>query len=154
MKSASLITIFGVLLAAVSGLGACKSNPVGRQCFIGNIGDAGADQTIIASPALECQSKTCLHIDGFNTDLCTGDCATDDDCDTDPASPCKSGWACMVPIVVGPFCCRKQCVCRDYLLIPDGGTPPAPSACDETNMANECCNLPGRQGNPAYPTCN
>ncbi len=144
-----------LLLAALVALaGACKSYPVGRECFIADIGDAGADQTIIASPALECQSRTCLHIEGTAADLCTGDCNADSDCDTDPASPCKSGWACEIPVVVGPFCCRKECVCRDYLAIPDGGTVPTPSACDPSNSVNECCNLAGREGNAAYPMCN
>ena len=60
-----------------------------------------------------------------------------------PESPCASGFTCAIPVVVGPFCCRKQCICRDYLEIPDGGVP-VPEACNPDLPENTCVNLPGR----------
>jgi hypothetical protein len=132
---------------------ACSENPVGRACFIGIDGDAGIDdnQNIVASPALECQSRTCLHIAGNSDDLCTGECSSDDDCDAVPETPCEKGFTCAVPTTIGPFCCKKMCICKDYLTVPEGGVP-LPAACED-NAVNECCNLPDRRGNPNYPLC-
>lgn len=148
----SVLTIAMVALVAT----ACTENPVGRKCFIGT--DAGnAGQSIIASPALECPSRECLHVpldtgkilpdDSEYADLCTAECESSDDCDKVPESPCVSGFTCAIPVVTGPFCCRKKCICKDYLLIPDGGLP-VPAACDPGNELNTCCNLPGREDLP------
>jgi hypothetical protein len=137
-------------IALALGAMACGGEPVGRICFIGV--DAGnAQQAVIASPALECPSRTCLHqprqgelpMGSEYADLCTAACDSDDDCEKVPESPCVTGFTCTVPVVVGPFCCRKLCVCKDYLLIPDGGLA-LPAACDPNNDTNTCCNLPGR----------
>jgi hypothetical protein len=147
---------FLVIALAILGGTGCKENPVGRQCFIPTTeADGGVPVTVVGAPALECQSRTCLHIATKSPDLCTGECESNDDCDTSPESPCKSGFVCMVPVVVGNFCCKKLCVCRDYLNLPDGGTPPpSPNACDPAVPANECCNLSGRRDNPTlYPVC-
>ena len=73
--------------------------------------------------------------------------------DKSPESPCKGGFACVVPVFVGPFCCQKQCVCKDYIQIPDGGVADH-DVCDPSKAVNECCNLSGRRGNPMYPQCN
>ena len=142
---------FLVSIVALLGATACSENPVGRKCFIG--ADAGNSlQSIIASPALECPSRVCLHTplevgtlpEGSEyADLCTAECKSDGDCDKVPESPCQTGFTCAVPVVVGPFCCREMCICRDYLIIPDGGIP-TPAACDPDNPLNRCCNLSGR----------
>ncbi len=153
--------ILAVAIAAVLGLAAagCADNPVGRVCFIGT--DAGNDtQAIIASPALECPSRTCLHeplqpgaaasetdYKGTYADLCTAECAEDGECDKVPESPCVSGFTCKVAVQVGPFCCRKMCICKDYVVIPDGGVK-LPAACDPNIAENKCCNLPGRETEP------
>lgn len=144
-----IVLFLTLSLAIISG---CKSNPVGRQCFIETSeSDGGVPVTVVAAPALECQSLTCLHVAGFQPDLCTGSCDSDSDCDTSPESPCNGGFACMTPTVVGNFCCRKFCVCKDYL---PNGPPPEPTACESSNAANECCNLDGRRDNPTmYPGC-
>lgn len=140
-------------LAAVTA--ACEENPVGRECFIGL--DAGTpSQAIVASPALECQSRLCLRVpqertqlpeDSEYTNLCTAECSSDQDCDRVPESPCQTGFTCMIPTVVGQFCCRKLCVCKDYLILPDGGVP-EPKACDPSIEENTCCNLSGREARP------
>jgi hypothetical protein len=157
-RHASVISTL-LSIAVLTGMAAltvaCEENPVGRECFIGL--DAGAPtQAIVASPALECQSRTCLRVplersqlpEGSEyTNLCTAECASNEDCDRVPESPCQTGFTCMVPVVVGPFCCRKLCVCNDYLVIPDGGVP-SPQACDPDIEANTCCNLAGREDLP------
>ena len=129
---------FAVAISSFAGAG-CAENPVGRICTIG-VDAAEANQNIVASPALECQSRTCLHVQGTSPDMCTAECSSDSDCDKDNASPCDEGFACVVPVVVGPFCCKKMCVCKRYLVIPDGGVP-TPEACDPGRPENECPNL-------------
>jgi hypothetical protein len=145
--------LLGVLM--ITGL-ACTENPVGRRCFVGNVPDGGAgQQAIVSSPALECPSRTCLRQplqgqlppESQYADLCTDDCSSASDCDRVPESPCVTGFTCAIPVVVGPFCCRKLCVCKDYLVIPDGGVS-TPASCDPDNSANTCCNLPGRDSLP------
>ena len=105
-----MICVVAMLVAT----SACSENPVGRACFIGADADIQG-QNIVASPALECQSRTCLHIAGNAADLCTGECSSDSDCDAVSETPCKKGFTCAVPVTVGPFCCKKMCICRDYL---------------------------------------
>ncbi len=144
--------LLSLSMAALVFTSACSENPVGRKCFIGS--DAGNNsQAIIASPALECSSRQCLHFPAHTgkippegsefADLCTAECSGSGDCDKVPESPCVSGFACAVAVQTGPFCCRKMCICKDYMLIPDGG-PIVPAACDPNNPANTCINLPGR----------
>ncbi len=149
-RSQSLLMIALLALLAVLAAG-CSENPVGRKCFIGDPDAGVAAGSIVASPALECQSRTCMRVpqekdlpEGSEyADLCTAECDTDDDCDRVPESPCQTGFTCAVPVVVGPFCCRKLCICKDYLVLPDEGLP-TPAACDPANQDNTCCNLPGR----------
>jgi hypothetical protein len=144
------LSVLGLLAGIV--LAGCEGNPVGRTCFISS--DAGAGGvTVISSPALECQSRTCLHYQGHTPDMCTGECSSDDDCDKDESSECEGRFICAIPVVVGNFCCKKMCICEDYLPALDGGIP-TPAACDSTNPLNECCNLEGRRGNSQYPQCN
>lgn len=140
----------GLLVCAA--LGACKDNPVGRQCFIPSSESDGGVPVTVVGTGLECQSRVCLHIASRNPDMCTGDCSSDSDCEASPETPCQGGFACVVPVVVGDFCCQKLCVCKDYLNIPDGGIP-EPAACVASNPVNECCNLEGRRGNSQYPGC-
>lgn len=152
--SRAVPVLFFVCIAALATLAtACGENPVGRKCFIG-ISETNSDtDVVVASPALECQSRTCLEIPlatgvilpekSEYSPLCTAECTSDDDCDRVPESPCQTGFACGVATVVGKFCCRKLCMCRDYLVIPEGGLA-TPEACDATNNDNQCINLPGR----------
>ncbi|MBX3158596.1 MAG: hypothetical protein KF773_21695 [Deltaproteobacteria bacterium] len=84
--------------------------------------------------------------------LCTAECASDDDCERVPESPCTLGFTCAIAVTVGPFCCRKFCVCKDYVVVPEGGRA-TPKACEASNGDNACCNLEGRVGDPRYPLC-
>jgi hypothetical protein len=116
------------------------------------------------SPALECQSRTCLHIGGQPTgsDMCTAECSSDDDCEKVPEADCDRGFICAVAVEVGPFCCKKFCQCKGhagdiYVTIPDGGLPD-PAGCESNNPINECCNLSGRRDDSdearmLYPQC-
>jgi hypothetical protein len=154
-----------VLVALVAVVAACTENPVGRICDLG-VAVPSENESVLASPSLDCQTRTCLkvprdpnatpHPDSRypegNKGLCTAECDTDSDCDRVPESPCKSGFTCGIPVVVGPFCCRTMCICKDYVVVPAGGLP-VPAACEPNDPANACCNLPGRAGNPTYPNC-
>jgi len=111
-------------LAALFLITACADDPtVGQRCRIG--GDAGnPEEVIVASPSLDCVSRTCLHAPG-GQDLCTAACSSDADCEGAAGSPCRSGFACAVPVVVGPFACQSMCVCRDDL----DSEPTVPEVC-------------------------
>jgi len=140
-----LLRLIGFLVVVAG----CKSNPVGRLCVLNNPeADGGVPQTVVGSPALECESRTCLHIAGQTPDMCTASCSSDSDCETASESPCKMGFACAIPVVTGSFCCEKLCICKDeYEMMPD------PAACVASNPINECCNLDNRRGNAMYPQC-
>jgi hypothetical protein len=58
-----------------------------------------------------------------------------------------------VAVTVGPFCCKKFCICKDYVVLPDMGALPTPMACVSSNKDNACCNLDGRAGSSTYPLC-
>lgn len=152
--------------ALVAGWSGCADNPVGRVCDLGTA-TPQADEAVVASPSLDCVSRTCLRIPPsrqlppgvqslpLNDGMCTAECTSDDECDRVPESPCVTGFTCGIPdgIAVGDFCCRKLCICKDYVTIPDSGKLGTPLACDPTNAENTCCNLAGRRGNAAYPSC-
>jgi hypothetical protein len=145
-----------VLFALITALG-CGGEPVGRICDIGDNG-AGLNDNVVGSPSLDCVSRTCLRVTGTTElsatqGLCTAECSADDDCEQVPESPCEGGFTCMIPVVVGDFCCKKLCVCRDYIVIPTDGEIPVPAACIASDENNACCNLEGRSGNAAYPLC-
>lgn len=125
-----------VLVLALVAAG-CEEDLVGRRCFIGTDAATG-QETIVASPSLDCSSRTCLHVPveegatppegAQHADMCTAECSSDDDCNRIAGSPCVSGFTCAVPVVVGRFCCRHMCICRDFIVVPDGGLP-EPEAC-------------------------
>jgi hypothetical protein len=132
---------------------ACGGEPVGRVCDLGTANPAPSE-VVVASPSLDCVTRTCLRVpletelppgSSFpqgNNGLCSAECETADDCERVPESPCTGGFTCGVAVTVGPFCCRKFCVCKDY--IPDGVLPEQ-AACDPDDANNTCINLPGRQ---------
>jgi hypothetical protein len=162
MISPRYFLVLGFAVAAT--IGACTSNPVGRICDLGSETPAPSE-VVVASPSLDCVSRTCLReplgrelppgsvYPAGNSGLCTAECSADSDCDRVPESPCTLGFTCGVAVTVGPFCCKKFCICKDYVVIPDTGQLAEPMACDEANASNACCNLSGRTGNSQYPLC-
>ena len=156
---AGLVLLLSIVLAA------CSGEPVGRICDLGTAMPQ-TTEVVVASPSLDCVTRTCLRVPlgrelppgstfpGEKVGLCTAECETPDDCERVPESPCITGFTCGVAVTVGPFCCRKFCICKDYVVVPDDGSPPAiPKACDADVAENACCNLPGRAGNAQYPLC-
>jgi hypothetical protein len=159
-----------VVLAALLSIAAtatgCDDNPVGRICDLG-VAQPATDESVVASPSLDCVSRTCLRVPldrelpagstfpPNNSGLCTAECTADADCDRVPESPCISGFTCGVPKgnTVGRSCCKKYCICKDYIVLPENQVLPTPEACDATKEENGCCNLPDRQNNPKYPKC-
>lgn len=158
-----LVVFLTITALAASGSG-CSDNPVGRICDLG-ASTPETGEVVVASPSLDCVSRTCLRVPKTrelppgsrfpegNSGLCTAECSADTDCDRVPESPCITGFTCGIAVTAGPFCCRKFCICRDYIAIPDSGELGTPKACDATLTENACCNLTGRQNNMAYPLC-
>jgi hypothetical protein len=103
------------LIDAPAGGGA-DAAPSGRVCASGlELGDP----TAMAAPALECPSGVCLHVQGAQPDMCTAWCEEADDCVAPPESACEGAFVCTEPMAVGPFACRKACVCESA--VPEGG---------------------------------
>jgi hypothetical protein len=166
MTRSSLATLIMTVatVSVVTVTSGCSNNPVGRICDLGTE-TPEPDERVVASPSLDCVSRTCLRVPLDNTlpagsvypsgnsGLCTAECGNSGDCDRVPESPCVTGFACGVVVTVGPFCCKKFCICKDYIVVPDSGDLPEPAACDPTNTDNACCNLEGRPGNSQYPLC-
>jgi hypothetical protein len=165
-----LVGVLGLLLAigAFGASSGCSENPVGRICDLGSHDMPGPGDVVVASPSLDCVTRTCLRVvksrelppgsqyPSGNNGLCTAECTADSDCDRVPESPCITGFTCGIPpgLDVGPFCCRKLCVCKDYIQLPDNGGPlPTPPTCDPMIKDNKCCNLDGRVNSPEYPLC-
>ena len=131
-------------------LSACmgKDNAIGRPCDL--LVDAGAAQAVYNASASECPSQTCLKPvvqqgatmpDPPTQPYCSAGCSQDSDCDgetRDPTNPldhrCMRGFACGIPFVKGPLCCKKYCMCKDFL---GPGGSPTPIACQGTG--SESC---------------
>jgi hypothetical protein len=106
----------------------CTDKHIGRPCDLGpasaDAGTTTGTTATIYAGALECPSRVCL-LPGAEqaTDtgpLCTDGCSSNDDCDGEGRSTgnpqgCKMGFVCMVPTEVGDFCCRRLCVCKDFV---------------------------------------
>ena len=130
---------------------------IGKPCSTGV--DGGSTTTSVNPQAPECDSQICIQpaIDPRQSEavdtapLCSAECRGDGDCvdaeARNPASPgdrrCRGGFTCAIATEVGRLCCKRLCLCRDFLVIPDGGVP-TPATCDPTNPVNRCKNLPGR----------
>jgi hypothetical protein len=153
------------LVAVLVGAGflACNPNSIGRPCV--NPTGVAPLGTQVSSPALECPSRLCLihppppvgsNANKDNGPTCTALCESDDDCTAENDAYCRDknghavGFACAVATVIGPFCCKRMCVCRTDLedglnKVPDGGVK-TPEACIlGGNNVVTCANVPGHQ---------
>jgi hypothetical protein len=133
-----------VLFGGCSGGGGGPGRPagvhvVGQPCDITT--DAGMAQAVANTNATNCPSQICLkprveqNVANYRDTgaTCTAECSRDSDCVgdlRDPSNPldkrCQSGFACGIPFEVGPLCCKKLCMCKDFL--PPSGVV-TPSAC-------------------------
>lgn len=158
-----VLAVLGSIALAIASAG-CTDNPVGRLCDLGST-TPQVSEVVVASQSLDCVSRTCLRVPPnrelppgstpppIESGLCTAACESDEDCDRVPESPCVTGFTCGIVVTVGPFCCKKFCVCKDYVVLPASGELETPPACDPQNRANACCNLEGRAASADYPLC-
>ena len=154
--SALFVSLFVV---AVLGGASCENKHIGRPCLLSVDPDAGTTggTTATIDIGLECPSRICMlpareAFQGppLTTSLCTADCTSDDDCAdgelrnaSDPNDTrCQTGFACKVAETVGDFCCRRLCVCKDFVGKTPAGGYPTPQVCQSTpeNKAN-CKNV-------------
>jgi hypothetical protein len=144
----SLSAVLGVLLAAVT-LSACEDKSIGRRCDVQ--ADAGISQAVFNGQALECPTRICVKPARDNgvaepvdtAAYCTAECSKDSDCDGETRDRkdgsdrrCKNGFVCGVGFEVGPLCCKKICLCKDFL--PRGGVA-VPASCNKS--VSTCPNL-------------
>ena len=158
--------VFVVLMTiAALGAGCSDGKPVGRICDLG-MAQPPPNEVILASPSPDCESRTCLRQppdrelppggtpQPANSGLCTAECSSDDNCDRVPESPCVTGFACRFPVSVGSYCCRRFCICKDYIATSDTLQVQLAELCDPANPQSNfstCCNVPGRP--PARASC-
>jgi hypothetical protein len=139
---------FAAVVAVGLSLTACEDKAIGRVCALEATG--APNQAIVNGQALECPSRICLRpaemraetID--TTSLCSAECSKDSDCDGGEVRGskgsdlrCKSGFVCGVAAVTGSFCCKKLCMCKDFLDIPASGLQ-TPAACDKSQNPAAC----------------
>lgn len=143
LPSAVRLAPLAFLLMLAGNLG-CEDKHIGRPCELNTKddgGDPGAGATsTINDQALECPTRICIQPPGeLSTDTkpyCTADCSSDDDCSDGETrggaatdKRCQKGYACAVATTVGDFCCRKMCICRDFVEMPN----PSPAVCRPGN---------------------
>ena len=112
---------------------------MGSSCDV--LIDAGPKQGVYNSEALECTSRVCVkpvvQADAIGpadtTAFCTAECTQDSDCkgqlrdSTNPSDTrCQNGFACGVLFAKGSACCKKFCICKDFLAATG---PQIPYAC-------------------------
>jgi hypothetical protein len=154
----SVLSLAGALSSLVFVLSACEDKAIGRRCDVtADAGTIGAMQAVFNGQAVECPTRICLKPTTDQavamTDTapyCTAECSSDSDCDGEtrdrtprkPGEPpdlrCKGGFVCGIGFEVGPLCCKKICLCKDFL--PKGGLPPVAS-CDKSKGVSTCTNL-------------
>jgi len=159
MRAFTLCALVAVVVGA--GFFACNPNSIGRPCV--NPSGVAPLGTQVSSPALECPSRLCLihpvtsatgQTSTYNArSTCTAGCQDDSDCDAETQALCtdskgvQHNYVCAVATIVGPFCCRKVCICpldlEDNLnKVPDGGVK-TPDSCDRAKTPNTTCpNVP------------
>jgi hypothetical protein len=144
----SLAGTFALAALALFGNTGCEDKAIGRPCDVLN--DAGTQQGVFNSEALECPSRICLKPvvqigatmpTPATSAYCSASCSQDSDCDPnqgrDPGNHldtrCSKGFACGIAFVKGSICCQKLCLCKDFLN-PTVGAP-TPVACQGAGAA-------------------
>jgi hypothetical protein len=149
LLSASLM--LGSIVSLLFVTTACEDKAIGRQCD--PQADAGTQQAVFNGQALECPTRICVKPalqQGVPTTnntaaYCTAECSKDSECDGETRDPtngadrrCRGGFVCAVAFEVGPLCCKKICMCKDF--IPKEGLP-TPASCDKSKGVSTCQNL-------------
>ena len=131
-----------VALLAMSLFG-CENKHIGRPCTLDLPDDGGSSTTgavtNVTGEVLACPSRICLQPGAeLATDtgpFCTAECSTNDDCSDGElrgSAPddkrCKKGFACGVATELGEFCCKKLCICLDFVAV-KGAEIPEPASC-------------------------
>ena len=152
-RAVRLVALAAVLSAVTLVAAACEDKAIGRPCDVQS--DAGAMQAVFNGQALECPSRICVkpaRDQGVATEsqtsaYCTAECSNDSDCDGERRDPsngrdrrCTMGYVCGVAFEVGPLCCKKICLCKDFVNVPAGGLQ-TPSSCDKSRGVSTCQNL-------------
>jgi hypothetical protein len=127
-----VITALAVLVLACSSQ---DNSELGKPCSLGF--DSGYAQATYNPQAPECSSSLCVKpileskSDWQTAPYCTTTCSSDSDCNgqkrngNDPQDHrCTSGYACGIAFAVGPLCCQKLCICKDFLNDRGVVTPP------------------------------
>jgi hypothetical protein len=142
----------GVLAALAFASTGCEDKAIGRPCDVQS--DGGAMQAVFNGQALECPSRLCIKPSRDMTvakpvdtsPYCSTECSKDSDCDgerRDKDNPrdkrCTSGFVCGVAFEVGPLCCKKVCLCKDFLTVPPNGLQ-TPASC-KAGGPSTCQNL-------------
>jgi hypothetical protein len=101
--------------------------------------NAGPSDNIYDAQSLQCRSLLCVKPavqPGVSetvstTFYCTEQCVQDSDCvgqTRDPNDPldtrCQAGFVCGIAFDIGPICCKKLCICKDFIA-PSGLQTPA-----------------------------
>ena len=153
IRSASVPFLFFVL-ASLTGAAGCEDKAIGRVCEVQADAGSSSEQALINGQALECPTRICLRpapdstlaqsVD--TTSLCTAECSKDSDCDgaetrvgsNNKDKRCRTGFVCGVASTTGSVaCCKKLCLCKDFLVIPPSGLE-APVVCDRTRNPTVC----------------
>jgi hypothetical protein len=120
----------GEVCAPIDGGVRSKSmGKLGSSCDV--LVDAGMSQGVYNASASECPSHLCLKPvvqqgatmpDPLTQATCSQSCSQDSDCNgelRDNSNPldqrCERGYACGIPFVKGDLCCKKMCMCKDFL---------------------------------------
>jgi hypothetical protein len=111
-------TVLASALVFLGCLAGCNPD-VGRPCTNPTSTTVPVGGALVASPALECESRLCLiENQSIQRQTCTEQCTSTAQCqaDTLTTNSCSSGFVCAVATVVGSFKCRMLCVCKDDLV--------------------------------------
>ena len=147
----SVLSLVGAGILSVLVLSACEDKAIGRPCDVE--ADAGLTQAVFNGQALECPTRICIkpardmgvarQVD--TAPYCTAECSKDSDCDGETRDKsngldkrCESGFVCAVAFEVGPLCCKKVCMCKDF--VPPTGAM-SPASCDKSKGVSTCQNL-------------
>jgi hypothetical protein len=132
----SLLFLPVIACAACSSSGSKEAGPLGRDSAdpamsldLGNpcvLAGLTGNQIGYGVQASECSSRICVKTLGPGGPYCTSECQNDSDCQGADDGRCKAGYACGIAYVMGPLCCKKVCICREF----HGQAMAVPIACD------------------------